>query len=253
MAMGRATRLRPGLDPRDVDDVRSFVSGAVDASLRARTRDQHSADRHLGRGARTAAPNAAGWACAHRGPRLEGSGRARNRRGGRTDGQRHLRDGAVVSRRTRGTSRGPASTARRASPRTTRDEHGSALFGHGRSTAGTGATATTASRRRRGRKKESPSGRSARRCLGNPGRSASDAGAGRAYRERGRGSPDDVGAEYHRANCGDEVFKGRAWQLGGENSLKLRSRPGSGPEYRSFGAIVVEGIADLVRLTGTVA
>src|SRR5207244_12767535 len=30
MAMGGAARLRPGLGPRDVDDVQSFVSGAVD-------------------------------------------------------------------------------------------------------------------------------------------------------------------------------------------------------------------------------
>ena len=32
-----------------------------------------------------------------------------------------------------------------------------------------------------------------------------------------------------------------------------RSRPDSSPEYRAFGGIVIEGIEDLVRLTGTVA
>src|SRR5438876_5578882 len=98
MAMGGAARLRPGLDSGDVDDVQSFVSGAVDDSFGARTRDQHLAARYLGRPARAAAPNAVGWACAPRGPSLEGSGRARDRRGRRTDGHWHLRDGAVVSR-----------------------------------------------------------------------------------------------------------------------------------------------------------
>jgi hypothetical protein len=32
-----------------------------------------------------------------------------------------------------------------------------------------------------------------------------------------------------------------------------RSRPGSEPQYRTLAGIVVEGIEDLVRLTGTVA
>jgi len=51
-----------------------------------------------------------------------------------------------------------------------------------------------------------------------------------------------------------EAFGGLLyWHEKSDNQEIWRSRPDSSPEYRAFGGIVVQGIEDLVRLTGTVA